>query len=309
MKQQIAAKPSPQRNVKQPLTRLTPWLFVLPATIIMAVACLYPVVQALRLSFYNWSIGTPWSDVTFAGAQYFVRLAQDSAVRSSLLITLLFAGTVVSAEMILGLVLALALEKPMRGLTLFRTVFILPMMIAPIVVGLTWRFLFDTNFGAINALMTSIGVGKIAWLADPNLAFFAVVVADIWQWTPFVFIMLAAGLQNLDSAVMEAAAIDGATPWQAIWAVKLPMLMPILVVTLLLRLIDAFRVLEVVYIMTGGGPGSSTEILSMHIYKTAFSGGQLGYASAISVLLLAVVIGLSAVVLRLSSPLSSGRRA
>ena len=308
MKQHIAARPT-HKSVKQPLTRLTPWLFVLPATIIMAVACLYPVLQALRLSFYNWSIGTPWTEAAFAGAQYFSRLVGDPAVRSSLLTTLLFAATVVIAEMILGLVLALALEKPMRGLVLFRSIFILPMMIAPIVVGLTWRFLFDTNFGAINALMTSIGVGKITWLADPNLAFFAVVVADIWQWTPFVFIMLAAGLQNLDSAVMEAAAIDGATPWQAIWSVKLPMLMPIIVVTLLLRLIDAFRVLEVVYIMTGGGPGNSTEILSMHIYKTAFSGGQLGYASAISVLLLAVVMGLSVAVLRLSNPLSSGRRA
>ncbi|CAM4019727.1 carbohydrate ABC transporter permease [Deinococcus marmoris] len=308
MKQPLISARSP-RSVKQPLTRLTPWLFVLPATLIMVVACLYPVLQALRLSFYNWSIGTPWTEAVFTGAQYFGRLAQDPAVRSSLLTTLLFAATVVIAEMILGLVLALALEKPMRGLTLFRTVFILPMMIAPIVVGLTWRFLFDTNFGAINALMTSVGVGKITWLADPNLAFFAVVVADIWQWTPFVFIMLAAGLQNLDGAVMEAAAIDGATPWQAIWTVKLPMLMPIIVVTLLLRLIDAFRVLEVVYIMTGGGPGNSTEILSMHIYKTAFSGGQLGYASAISVLLLAVVMGLSVVVLRLSNPLSAGKKA
>lgn len=148
----------------------------------------------------------------------------------------------------------------------------------------------------------------MAWLADPNLAFFAIVVADIWQWTPFVFIMLAAGLQNLDSSVMESAAIDGASPWQALISVKIPMLMPILIVTLLLRLIDAFRVLEVIYIMTGGGPGNSTEILSMHIYKTAFSGGQLGYASAISVLLLAVVMGLSLVVLRLSNPMKEGRK-
>jgi multiple sugar transport system permease protein len=295
-------------TLKQPLTRLTPYLFLLPAVVVMLAACFYPLLQAVRLMFFNWSSGTPWSEATFAGTKWIERLFGDPAVLESLKVTLVFAATVVSLEMIFGLVLALALEKPMRGLSLFRSFFILPMMVAPIVVGLTWRFLFDTNFGPINTVIESFGGTKIAWLADPTLAFVAIVIADVWQWTPFVFIMLAAGLQNLDNSVMESAAIDGANAWQALVKVKLPMLMPILVVTLLLRLIDAFRVLEVIYIMTGGGPSNRTEILSMHIYKTAFSGGQLGYASAISVLLLVVVMALSVVVLRFSNPMREGRR-
>jgi multiple sugar transport system permease protein len=135
------------------------------------------------------------------------------------------------------------------------------------------------------------------------LAFTAIIIADIWQWTPFVFIMMIAALANVDSSVMEAAKIDGATWWQSTWLVKLPMIRDVIVITLLMRLIDAFRVLEVIYILTFGGPGDSTEILSLHIYKTAFISQRLGSAAAISVMLLLVVALLSWWALRLSNPL------
>jgi multiple sugar transport system permease protein len=294
--------------LKSTLTRLTPFAFIAPAVVVMVAAFLYPLLQATRLMFYDWSMGVPWNQASFVGSRWIVQLLNDPAVFASLRVTLMFAAIVVALEMFFGLVLALALESPMRGLALFRSFFILPMMLAPIVVGLTWRFLFDTNFGPINNLIQSLGGSKLIWLADPNLAFVSIIIADVWQWTPFVFIMLTAGLQNIDSSVMESAAIDGANWWKSLFWVKLPMLMPILIVTMLLRLIDAFRVLEVIYIMTGGGPGNSTEILSMHVYKTAFSGGQLGYASAISILLLVVVMSLSVLVLRLSNPMREGKR-
>jgi multiple sugar transport system permease protein len=188
----------------------------------------------------------------------------------------------------------------------FRTVFILPIMLAPIVVGLVWRYLFDANFGLVNNLLAVFGVGKLPWLAESGLAFATIVVSDIWQWTPFVFIMILAGLQNLDRSALEAAAMDGASPWQAIWRVKLPMLLPIIVVTLMMRLIDAFRVLEVIYILTFGGPGRSTEVLSLYLYKTAFVGQDLGYASTLSVLLLLIVLLLSQAVLWINNPLRQG---
>jgi len=294
--------------MKRTLNRCSAYLFVGPAVLVMAVACLYPVLTAGKLAFYDWSLGTPWESARWVGLRMFHELLHDPAVLHSLVTTLLFSAIVVICEMALGIALALLLERPVRGMAMFRTFFILPMMVAPIVVGLTWRYLFDSQYGMINQLLQFVGLSSQAWLADPQLAFIAIIVADIWQWTPFVLIMIMAGLQNIDGSVMEAARIDGASPLQAIVKVKLPMLMPIITVTLLMRVIDAFRVLEVIYMMTFGGPGDSTEILSLHIYKTAFVGQKLGYASSVSVLLLAVVLVLSLCALMISNPLKGAKK-
>jgi multiple sugar transport system permease protein len=273
----------------------------------MAAACLYPVLSAFHLGLFDWSMGTPWSEARWVGLDNFVSAFSNARVWSSLWTTLLFAAVCVSAEMVLGIALALALEKPVRGTAFFRTLFILPMMIAPIAVGLVWRYIFDAQFGLINAVLALFDIAPMAWLADPTLAFVAIVIADIWQWTPFVFIMMVAALANVDSAVIEASRIDGARWWQMTFLVKLPMIMHVIAITLMMRLIDAFRVLEVVYVLTFGGPGDSTEILALHIYKTAFVGQQLGVAAAISVLLLVVVALLSWGALRLSNPLKNER--
>ncbi len=287
--------------------RWVPVLYVGPAVAVMAVACLYPVFAAFQLSGYDWSMGTPWESARWVGWDNFVSAFGNSRVWSSLWTTLLFAAVCVSAEMALGIALALALEHKVRGMAFFRTLFILPMMIAPIAVGLVWRYLFDSQFGLINAALIALGFAPKIWLADPTLAFIAIVIADIWQWTPFVFIMMIAALANVDSSVIEASRIDGARWWQMTFRVKLPMVMHVIAITLMMRLIDAFRVLEVVYVLTFGGPGDSTEILSLHIYKTAFVGQQLGVAAAISVLLLVVVALLSWGALRLSNPMKDDR--
>jgi multiple sugar transport system permease protein len=284
-------------------TRILPWLFVGPAMLIMAGACLYPVVAAFQLSGYDWSMGTPWAQAKWTGLGNFTTMLSSARMWSSLWTTLLFAAVSVCSEMILGIALALALEKPIRGIAFFRTLFILPMMIAPVAVGLAWRYIFDAQFGLINAAVKLIGLAPQAWLAEPNLAFTAIVIADVWQWTPFVFIMMAAALSNIDHSVVEASSIDGANRWQMVTRIKLPMIVHVIAITLMMRLIDAFRVLEVIYVLTFGGPGDSTEILALHIYKTAFVGQQLGLAAAISLLLLVVVVALSWFALKLSNPL------
>ena len=283
--------------------RWVPFFYLSPAVLVMAAACLYPVLAAFQLAGYDWSMGTPWDSARWQGFGNFVEAFNNSRVWSSLWTTLLFAAVCVSAEMVLGIAIALALEHKVRGMAFFRTLFILPMMIAPIAVGLVWRYMFDAQFGLINAALMLVGMEPKTWLADPTLAFIAIVVADIWQWTPFVFIMMIAALANVDSSVIEASRIDGARWWQMTMRVKLPMVMHVIAITLMMRLIDAFRVLEVVYVLTFGGPGDSTEILSLHIYKTAFIGQQLGVAAAISVLLLLVVAALSWAALRLSNPM------
>jgi multiple sugar transport system permease protein len=288
--------------------RWVPALYVGPAVLVMAAACLYPVLSAFQLAGYEWSMGTPWGSARWVGWDNVVSAFANARVWSSLWTTLLFAAVCVSAEMVLGIALALALEHPVRGMAMFRTLFILPMMIAPIAVGLAWRYLFDAQFGLINAVLGVFGIGAKTWLADPTLAFVAIVVADIWQWTPFVFIMMIAALAGIDSSVIEASRIDGARWWQMTFRVKLPMVMHVIAITLMMRLIDAFRVLEVIYVLTFGGPGDSTEILALHIYKTAFVGQQLGVAAAISILLLVVVALLSWGALRLSNPMKSDGR-
>lgn len=285
-----------------------PALYICPAALVMAAACLYPVLAAFQLAGYDWSMGTPWGSARWVGLDNFVSAFANPRVWSSLWTTLLFAAMCVAAEMVLGIALALALEHPVRGMAFFRTLFILPMMIAPIAVGLAWRYLFDAQFGLINAVLGVFGIAARSWLAEPSLAFAAIVVADIWQWTPFVFIMMIAALAGVDGAVIEASRIDGANWRQMTFRVKLPMIMHVIAITLMMRLIDAFRVLEVIYVLTFGGPGDSTEILALHIYKTAFVGQQLGVAAAISVLLLAVVAGLSWGALRLSNPMKADAR-
>ena len=282
---------------------LTPYGFILPAVIVMMAGLVYPVIDAFYLSFYDWDIGTSWDRAERIGFDHYVRMFNDDGVRESAWVTFRFGFWTILIEMVLGTALALMLEKPIRGASIFRTIFILPLMVSPVVVGLIWRYLFDARIGWINHYLGVIGIEPQIWLGDPQLAFFAIVFTDIWQWTPFIFIIVIAGLQALPSEVLEASTIDGANWWQQIFLVKLPMIRSILVIALLMRLIDVFRALEVMFIMTYGGPGRSTELLSLHIYKNAFDGLQLGYASAISVLLIVLVFGLSLGILVVGNPM------
>jgi len=273
----------------------------------MIAGLLWPILKAGQLAFFDWGMGTPWETARWAGLESFGAMLQSPQVWTSMGVTMAFVAIAVAAEMCLGIALALFLETPVRGMRAFRTVFVLPMMIAPICVGLIWRYMFDASFGPINHLLAWFGMAPRAWLAGPETAFLAMVVTDVWQWTPFVFIMVLAALQGMDSAVIEAARIDGANRWQTIFLVKLPIIKPILIVTLLMRMIDGFRGLEVIYVMTFGGPGQSTELFSLHIYKAAFVSQKLGYASALSILLLAIVTVLSLCVLLIANPLKSSR--
>lgn len=285
---------------------ITPYAFIAPAILVMLGGLLYPVAMAIYLSFFDWKIGTKLSKAEFLGFENFTRMIVDPQVWEVLWVTLRFGFWTISIEMTLGVALALLLEKPIRGASIFRTIFILPLMVSPVVVGLIWRYLFDARVGWINYYLNAyFGIEPQVWLGDANLAFFAIVFTDIWQWTPFIFIIVIAGLQALPSEVVEASTIDGANWWQQIFMVKLPMIQSILVIALLMRLIDVFRGLEVMLIMTGGGPGRSTELLSLHIYNRAFETQQLGYASAISVLLILIVFGISTAILTMANPMKT----
>ena len=236
--------------------RLTPYAFLAPAAAVLIVALLYPIGYMIYASFLDWNPSQRIGEADWVGLRNYTNLLADPNFRESFGVTLIFASVVVSLEMILGVGLALLLDREIRGMSALRTVFILPMMIAPIVVGLMWRYMYHPSVGIINRTLERFGFEPIPWLSDPAWALPSVIIADIWQWTPFIFILALAALQTLPKSVMEASTIDGATPWQQVWHIKIPLMMPVLIIAGLLRLIDAFKVLEVILVMTNGGRAS-----------------------------------------------------
>lgn len=264
------------------LNRLTPYMFLAPAALLLAIALLYPIGYMIYASFLDWVPSQRIGQAEFVGLRNYTNLWSDEAFRESFGVTIKFAAVALTLEMIIGVGLALLLDRNIRGMSALRTIFILPMMIAPIVVGLMWRYMYHPSVGIFNRTLKSWGLDPIPWLSDSTWSFVAIIIADVWQWTPFIFILSLAALQSLPQSALEASEIDGATDWQKIIYIKLPLMMPVLIVAALLRLIDAFKVLEVILVMTNGGPGLSTEILSLRIYRTAQEFQQLGEAAAMS---------------------------
>ena len=268
--------------------RTTPYLFLVPALLIMVLGLLYPLGYMVYGSFRDWAPSQTIGESTFIGLDNYVSLWHDPNFRESVSVTLKFAVSVVIVEMLIGVGLALLLDRNLRGMSLLRTLFILPMMIAPVVVGLIWRYMYHPTLGVFNKALKGAGLDSVDWLGQHALL--SVIIADIWQWTPFIFILSLAALQSLPRSALEAARIDGATGWQQIIHIKIPLMMPVLIVTALLRLIDAFKVLEVILVMTEGGPGLSTEILALRISRTATEFRELGVAAAMSNYLLLMLL-------------------
>lgn len=279
----------------QAANRLTPYMFLAPAAAVMIIALLYPIGYMVYASFLDWNPSQRIGEAEFIGLRNYVNLWNSDSFWESFWVTIRFAALVVSLEMFLGVGLALLLDRQLRGMAVLRTIFILPMMIAPIVVGLMWRYMYHPQVGVFNRWLNDLGFDTIPFLGDSSWAFASIVIADIWQWTPFIFILALAALQSLPSSALEAARVDGATGWQQIIYIKLPLMMPVLIVTCLLRLIDAFKVLEVILVMTNGGPGLSTEILALRISRTASEFRQLGEAAAMSNYLLILLMIITAV--------------
>ena len=278
------------------VNRLSPYMFMAPAVIIMAIALIYPLGYMIWGSFRDWDPSQMIGEAEFVGLKNYITLWNDPNFHESLGVTLKFAFFVVTLEMIIGVGLALLLDRDIRGMSVLRTMFILPMMIAPVVVGLMWRYMYHPTVGTYNRILEWFGLPSVDWLGSHALM--SVIIADVWQWTPFIFILSLAALQSLPRSALEAARIDGATGWQQIIHIKLPLMMLVLIVTALLRLIDAFKVLEVILVLTEGGPGLSTEILALRISRTATEFRELGVAAAMSnyllILLMLMTIGMLA---------------
>jgi len=228
-------------------------------------------------------------------------LATDHFFLTALAHTLIYAAIALTIEFFLGLALALLMNGRMRGRGLFRALLLAPMMLPAVVVGVVWRLMLNPNFGAINGTLKGLGVttDTFTWTASPKLAMASVIMADVWQWTPFIFLILLAGLQAIPQEPYEAALIDGSSAWQTFRHVTLPLLKPAILIALLLRTMDLLRVFDQIFILTEGGPGFATETVSLYIYRTAFRFSNFGYAAAMSFVLLAITNVISVGYIRL----------
>lgn len=262
-----------------------PFLLIAPTVAVLLALSIYPLIYAIKVSFQvGGGSAARWS------FDNFTRLASDSFFLAALGHTFVYAAVALTFEFLIGLGLALLLDRPLRGRGLFRALLLIPMMLPPVVVGVVWRLMFNPSFGAINGTLQSAGVptDNLTWTATPTLALASVIAVDVWQWTPFVFLVLLAGLQAIPQEPYEAAMIDGSSPWQTFRHVTLPLLKPAILIALLLRTMDLLRVFDQIFILTEGGPGFATETVSLYIYRTAFRFSDFGYAAAMSFVLLAL---------------------
>jgi multiple sugar transport system permease protein len=272
-----------------PDDRIWRWLTLSPALLMMLLLSVLPLANLFLTSFYKvtWAEGHPtW---TSAGLDNYIALASDELLSAGLLNTLIFAVCAVGGQMLFGFTLALLCGRATRGRVLYRAVFILPILIPGIVVGAIWKLLLNFDFGLVNQLTGLMGFDPMNWLGSKQTALAAVIFVDIWHWTPFCFLLFLAGLESLPQDVYEAAKIDGATIWQELAYVTLPMMWPTIIVTFAFRLILAFKVFDEVYLLTSGGPGTSTEVLSFTLYQRFFREDKTGYGSAMSISIIFLV--------------------
>lgn len=257
---------------------------VLPAFLYAAAWIVYPMVFLFRLSLSEGVGGA------FVGLENYINVILSPSFHDAVVATLLFAVPSVGLELLFGTALAMAYNSVDRFERSVQTVLLLPMVLSTFAVGLMFRWFFSSNLGIVNYLFSTIGLPEQVWLSDPELAMVTVVVADVWQWTPFVFVLVYAGLQTIPVSLIEAAKIDGATRFQRFRYIILPQLYPVLLVTALIRLIMAFKGGDKIFAMTGGGPGGSTKTLTMLIYENAFSFLNTANAAAMSFLFLVFII-------------------
>ena len=270
------------------------FLLPLPTLLLLLLYVVYPTLTALQFSFNHVSITADGLTLRLTGFDNYLRAFRDPFIQNAARITLEWVIVVTLAEMLLGLGLALLVSSGIRWRGLAISLLMIPIVLPPVSVSIAWRFSYQEQFGVYNYLPSFLHLGPVRWLSDRNVALFSVMATDVWQATPFVFLLLLAGLQAMPSDPFEAAAIDGATPWQVFRTITLPLLRPTLLVVLLLRTIDAARIFDKIFVMTnGGGPGTATETLTMAIYKTAFIQFDFGYAAALSFLfqILLVILG------------------
>jgi len=279
------------------LTKLS--LLSVPAILLLLAVLIFPLFYSLTSSLFRWSIARPFLGGTFLGLGNYLTALTDAAFLRAVFNTLLFTSLTVTIEILLGLGIAHLFLGEFFGKSLFETILFLPVVVTPVAVGVIWRILLQTDVGFACYLLSLISGRATTILSDPFAAFAALVLIDVWQTTPFSFVMLFAGLQSLPREPYEAAYLEGANWHQRLRYLTVPLLKPVIIVVILIRIMDAFRIFDTIYILTGGGPGNATESVSTFTYRIAFQYFNTGYASALSYLtfILTVILTLGSALL------------
>jgi len=262
--------------------KLVPVVMILPSVIFLFALGMYPFLYGVYISFTDASFYSPVT--TFIGIDNYLLLFGSSRFWYDFGVTVLFAGASVTLEFLIGFGIALLLNRELRGITFFRSIMLLPLTVPPIVVALIWKAMYNPGYGLINYFLRPLGFPILGWVSDPGLALPSVIIVDLWQWTFFVTLILLAGLQALPKEPFEAAQLDGASKLQSFGHITLPLMKRIIALALVLRIMDALRVFDLVWGLTSGGPGYSTEVLHLSIYLEVFRFKNIGLGSAIAVL-------------------------
>ncbi|MGF6950816.1 multiple sugar transport system permease protein [Neobacillus sp. B4I6] len=271
-------------------------MFFFPAGIFMLVFLVYPILLLIRDSFYKIDLINP-SLREFVGFANYTSSLTSSRFLKALWNTVVYIGVAVCIEFILGLILALLLSNAFKGSQFIRTLLLSPLMLAPLVTGLIWKFMLNDQFGIINWGLYKLGLlsdpHQILWLSDSRFALYSTIIADIWLTTPFIMLVLLAGIKGIPISLYESAEIDGANKWHKFRYITFPSLIPVATVALLIRIIDAARTFDIVWVLTQGGPGFSSEVLSTYMYKTLTRYGEVGQSSAMAVIFIIILLILS----------------
>ena len=283
-------------------------LFLAPSLALLAFLVVYPFAMLVYNSFYRYSVMRPAQPAEFVGLDNYAFLISDEYTWERFSFTGTYVLIAVGIQFLLGIGVGYLLQNKFRGRDLLFTLMLVPMMLSPIVVGLFWKYLFNTQWGLINVLLSPFGGAELEWLANPNLSLWAVVIADTWMWTPFIILLATAAFSGVPKTLYEAAAVDGASASFRFFHITLPLSAPILMIALLLRLIDSLKQFDLFYALTGGGPGDSTQTISFTLYKTAFQYFYTGEASALAVIILVMIIALSLIFVRYLTGLAERSR-
>jgi multiple sugar transport system permease protein len=273
-----------------------PYFLLAPSVLIALAVLVYPLWDGIRASTKFYRFGKPVREI---GLDNYINLWTDGQFLNSLWVTVRFVALSVGIETVLGLALALFCLREFSGIRLLRTVLIIPMVITPVVVAIVFRLIYASDAGMITVVSEALGGEAVQILGEPTRAFLALVALDVWEWTPLMFLILLAGLQSLPTEPFEAARVDGAGPWRSFVDLTLPMLRPVIAIAIVLRTIDAFGTFDQVFVLTRGGPGEATRLLSIFGYDTAFKFQQTGYAAALFVTMGLLVLALTLMAVRL----------
>ena len=274
----------------------TGWTLILPALIMLLLVYAYPILRAFWLSVYTQNLGTELQRV-FSGLSNYQRMAGDGRFWQSLSNTAIFTTASVLLELILGIGVALVLNQAFRGRSIVRTITLIPWALPTAIMGIAWAWIFNDQYGVVNDILRRLGLidAGISWLGDPTLAMIAVILADVWKTTPFIALLLLAGLQSISNDLYEAHSLDGASAWQSFWNITIPLLMPQIVIALLFRFAQAFAIFDLIQVMTGGGPAGATETVSIYIYSTVMRYLDFGYGSALIVVTFLILVAAVAI--------------